>query len=162
MAGAILLLIAAYRLAFKRTIEAWQLHTQLQSKIETAGDLSYQPGYLERKNRNIDKILRLYKADTTNLRSNVLSTITSIALTEDVKLADVPGKDPFLKASQSSLEKLTFEGDYSGLVKTLDKLRSTANIGVIRSVTIKSVRAQHQTDKTNKTLMDVYFEVAAN
>src|SRR5579863_7541671 len=94
VAASILLLLIAYQFAFKKTIEAWQLHRDLKRQVQQSGDISVQPGYLERKQRNLDKIISLYQADSVNFRSNNLSTISSVAGLDDVRLSEVPSQDP--------------------------------------------------------------------
>jgi len=160
IAGTLLLLIVAYRLAFARTIEAWQLHNRLQKRVQQSGDVSYQPGYLERRNHNFNKILRLYQADTINYRSNILSVIALIAQGEDVKLSEVPSVDPSYHTDGSLLEKLRFEGDYFSLLKVLNRLQSTGNIGIIRSAAIMAIKMPSSHNESRKVVMDVYFVVA--
>ena len=160
--ASVLLLLIAYQFAFKRTVEAWQLHRDLRQQVLKSADISVQPGYLERKNRNLDKIMSLYKADTVNFRSNVLSTISSIAEQNDVKLSEVPSEDPVYHTSQFAMQKLSFEGNYFALERTLDKLQSTGNMGIIRSVAIKSIGRHAANDDSKKIVMEVYFEFAMN
>jgi len=155
--GGFLLLLLCYQLAIKRTIEAWHQHQQLKKQVARSADLSYQPGYLERKRLNLDKILRHYNADTTNLRSNLLSNISSIAEEQNVVLSEVPGKDASFNRSPFSLEKLSFEGDYFALLKTLNKLQSTVQAGIIRSVSLHLKKNMGNIEKENSLVMDVYF-----
>jgi len=162
IAASIVLLLAAYQFAFKRTIEALQLYHNLKQQVQLSGDLSYQPGYLERKNHNLDKIIALYKADTANFRSNVLSTISSIAQQENVALSEVPSQDPVYHSAQYIIEKLSFEGDYFALERTFNKLQATDNTGIIRSVAIKSVGKHTAADDSKKIVMEVYFEMVKN
>lgn len=159
IAGALLLLIVAYRLAFARTAEAWQLHSRLLKRVQQSGDASYQPGYLERRNHNFDQILQLYKADTVNYRSNILSLISLIAEGENVKLSEVPSADPSYHTEDSLIEKLRFEGDYFSLLRVLNRLQATANVGVIRSVAVKAIKMPSSQNEARKTVMDVYFVV---
>src|SRR5665213_1775802 len=93
-ASAIIALLISYQLAFKRTIEAWHIHTGLEKQLAQSSEVAYQPGYLERKDNKLDKIINLYKADTLDFRSNIIGVISSIAERENVKLTEVPTKDP--------------------------------------------------------------------
>jgi hypothetical protein len=161
VAGSILLLLIAYQFDFKRTIEAWQLHRDLKQQAQQSGDLSYQPGYLERKNRNLDKILSFYKADTLSFRSNELSKIASIAEQADVKLSEVPSEDRTYSTAQSVIQKLSLEGDYFELVKTLRQLESASGIGFIRSVKLNSTRKHQGNDNERKMVMQVYINLNA-
>lgn len=81
----IVLLLLSYKLAFKATFEAWQINRALKTQLIQTNDLSYQPGYLERKNINLSKVINLYKADTVAFRNNSISNISVIAEKENVK-----------------------------------------------------------------------------
>ncbi|HZX59278.1 MAG TPA: hypothetical protein VFE54_11150 [Mucilaginibacter sp.] len=162
VAAAIVALLLCYQLAFKKTFIAWQLNQSLKQQLAQSADVSYQPGYTERKNINLDKIISLYKADTINFRSNVLGTISSLAERENVKLSEVPSKDPVYHTSQLFIEKLDFEGDYFSLVKTLNHLQSVPQIGVIRAATMKTVGTHSSNDEVKKTVLEVYLEIAVN
>jgi len=159
--GASLLILAlSYQLAFTPTIEAWQLHNSLSKRLLQASDASYQPGYLERKNRNLDKILILFKADTLNFRSNILGRISGIAQDQGVKLTEVPTNDPNFHIAGFTFEKLSFEGDYFALVKTLNKLQQTKGIGQIRSVSINSINEHLFGYVTPKIIMEIYLIIS--
>jgi len=158
--ASILILLLAYQLAFKKTIEAWKLHSDLKKQVTRSADAGYQPGYLERKNANLDQILQLYKADTNNYRSNVLSNISSIAERENVKLSQVPLQDAAYHTSQFVIQKLSFEGDYFSLIRTLDRLQSTRQIGVLRCVDMKTINLRLADDDKKKIVMEAYLEVS--
>lgn len=162
VAAAIVALLLCYQLAFKKTVTAWQLNRNLNQQLVRSADVSYQPGYMERKSNNLDKIISLYKADTVNFRSNILETISSIAERENVKLSEVPSRDPIYHTSQFIIEKLDFEGDYFSLVKTLNQLQSVPQIGLIRAATLKSVGTHSSNDESKKTVLEVYLEMAVN
>lgn len=138
LAVGIVLLVICYQLAFRKTIEAWQVHKQLALQLTQSSNVNFQPGYSERKTANISRILNLYKADTANFRSNIVSRISSISEKENVKLSEVPADDPSLHNNKLIYQKLAFEGDYFSLVKTLNELQKTPEIGVIRSIDLKS------------------------
>jgi hypothetical protein len=159
IAAGILLLLAAWQFAFKKTIEAWKQHRSLAQQVLQAGDLSYQPGYLERKNHNLDKILNLYKADTLDFRSNELSKISLLAEQYNVKLSEVPSEDPVYHTAQSTIQKLAFEGDYFALVKTLNALEVKNDLGAMRTVGIAKP-GNHLPTAQVKTRMIIYLEIA--
>jgi len=161
VAAAILLLLISYQLAFKKTIEAWQLNTGLKHQLAQSTDVSYQPGYLERKNANLSNILKLYKADTVDFRSNIIGTISAIAEKENVKLTGVPTQDPFYHTPQFIIQKLDFEGDYFALIKTLKQLQGAKGIGLVRAVTFKTSVINSSSDKAKKLLLEVYLEMAS-
>src|SRR5260221_6065529 len=117
IAAAIVLLLLSYQLAFKKTIEAWQINKHLKAQLFEATNLSYQPAYLERKNKNLTNIIGHYKTDTVAFRSNIISTISSIAEKENVKLSEVPVRDPLYDTDQFIIQKLNFEGSFFALTK---------------------------------------------
>jgi len=158
--GAIVLLLLSYQLAFKQTFEAWQTHSQLKAQVVQSTDLSYQPGYLERKDTNLGKVIDLYKADTVAFRNNSISTISVIAGKENVKLSEVPTQDPFFHTDKFIVQKLDFEGDFFSLTKTLNNLRTTNGIGMIRSASYKLTGTQTYLDKDRKLVLEVYLEIA--
>jgi len=153
-----ILLIIGYELAFKKTIAAWQVNKQLKEQITQASDLSYQPAYLERKNRNLTQIISRYKTDTIAFRSNSISSISTIAEKENVKLSEVPLQDPLYHTDLFIIQKLNFEGNFFSLTKTLNTLQSTNGIGVVRAAAYKSVRAGSSTDDAKKLVLEVYLE----
>jgi hypothetical protein len=158
IAASIVLLLLCYQLAFKKTIEAWQVNKQLKSQIAQAADLSYQPAYLERKNKNLSKIIALYKTDTVTFRSNTISVISSIAEKENVKLSEVPLQDPLYNADQFIIQKLNFEGSFFALTKVLNRLQITSGIGVVRATTYKVTGIRSGVDDVKKLVLEVYLE----
>ncbi len=160
VAGSVILVVISYQLAFKRTIEAWQLHGRLKKELELAAGVVNQPAYLERKNYNLGQIINLYKTDTTTFRSNTISAIASIAEKENVKLSEVPTQDPIYHSDSFLVEKLDFEGDFFALCKVFDRLESEKNIGVPRSALFKVVRFKPGEESSRKLVMEIYFEAA--
>ena len=155
LAVSVVMLVVCYQLAFKKTIEAWQLHRQLESQLSKSGNVNFQPGYSERKSANISRILNMYKVDTVNYRSNIISKISSIAEKENVKLSEVPVEDPALHSNKLIIQKLAFEGDYFPLLKTLNELEKTSGIGMIRSIDIKSASHQYGESPSKKLVLTV-------
>jgi hypothetical protein len=151
-------LLLSYRLAFKHTIEAWQIHSELQAKLTRSAELSYQPGYLERKSANIDKIISQYKADTTAFRSNIINTISTIAEKENVKLTEVPVQDVSYRTNHFMIEKLGFVGDYFSLLRLAHDLQLMGNIGIVRSEQWKMTTGNQSSKQSKKLILEVYME----
>ena len=155
---AIVLLIICYQLAFKRTFAAWQLHKRLTGQSAQSGNLSVQPAYLYRKDQNLSKIIGQYKTDTSLFRSNIISTISLLAEKENVKLSDVPVQDPLYNTSRFTIQKLSFDGDFFSLTKVLNRLYLTHDVGIVRSVTYRTVKLRSKAEDVKKIIMDVYLE----
>jgi hypothetical protein len=160
VAAALVLTAGCYELAFKKTITAWQINRQLKSQLARSFDVSFQPEYNRRKNANLDRLLNLYKADTINFRSSIIGKISSIAEKENVKLSDVPSPDSFYRTQRFLIQKLSFEGDYFGLIKVLDDLHNTSGIGVLRSASLRSMNNINAPKNDQKIKMEVCLEIS--
>jgi len=160
IAASVLLLVLSYQLAFKKTIEAWQMHRQLKIQLTVTNDLSVQPAYLERKSRNLRRILDLYQADTTALRGNMLGKIAAVAEKYEVKLSEVPSQDPMFRTPRLLLEKLAFEGDYFALTRVARQLQLTPGIGAIRSLIYHTASKNNGAGEIKKLTLEVYLEIA--
>jgi type II secretory pathway component PulL len=158
-AAAFLLLLLSYQLAFKRTIAAWQLNHQLKQQLAQSADISAQPQYQERKSINLEKIISLYRADSTEFRGNILSDIASLAAKEQVKLSGVPVRDPVYRSADMIIQRLNFEGNYFALTKALDRLQNTQGVGMVRSAAFKTGTDLSGKEKVKKLTLEVYCEI---
>jgi hypothetical protein len=159
IAGTIILLYISYQLAFKKTIEAIHIHNRLSAEVASASDLSYQPGYLERKSRNLDAIEQKYQMDSLSLRGNTIALISQVAEKEHVKLSEVPDQDPLYRNEHFIIQRLDFEGDYFSLTRMLHQLELTNGIGVSRSVTWKAMDKVPGNHIDKKLILQVCFEM---
>ena len=160
IAGTILLFLLCYQLAFKKTIEVWQINKNLKTNLNRATDLSDQPAYLERKNGNLSKILNLYKTDTINFRSNTISIIATIAAKEQVKLSEVPLQDPIYHTDQFIIQKLNFFGDYFSVTEVFKELELSTGLGVIRSAEYKFTKQNSISHLQKKLTLEIYLETS--
>lgn len=158
VALAIFLAIVCYRFAIQNTLSAWRLNRELTGQLQESHDLSYQPGYLERKNKNLDRVLSLYVSDTTLFRSNTISVIAVLAEKNKVKLTGVPAQELFFHTEKSIMQRLSFEGDFFALISFLNQLESLDGVGIPKSVVFKTERKEIQLE-TNRLLMEVYMEI---
>ncbi|MHB8209082.1 hypothetical protein [Mucilaginibacter sp.] len=155
----ILLLLVSYQLAFKKTIAAWQLNNSLEKRLPQSNDLTIQPDYLERKNKNLDKLIGLYKADTTALRNNMINIVSLLADKEGVKLSEVPVQDIANISDHFIIERLRFEGDYFALMKLSDRLGQESGIGMVRSEILKVTEVNTSSNKIKKLGLEVMLEM---
>ena len=156
LAGVFALLLVSYQLAFNKTIALWQVHHNLEEKLALAGDVSAQPGYLNRKGKNLESILQLYRVDSAAFRNSVISSVSLIAARENVKLLEVPVEDPFYRTDRFTIQKLIFQGDYFSLLKTLNNLQQASAIGVIRSAALKLPERGH-TSELKTPVLEILF-----
>ncbi|AMR33708.1 hypothetical protein A0256_20865 [Mucilaginibacter sp. PAMC 26640] len=154
--AAVILLAISYQLALKKTIAAWQLNSRLRQQVSQAGDLSFQPGYLDRKNKNLEQLVKSYTIDSANFRSGIINNVALVAETEKVKVTAIPVRDISLQSERLMMQQLELAGTYPALMKACQKLYSLPGIGLVRSVTLKKP-AQTQSKNTDEVLMDVYI-----
>ncbi|NHA02489.1 hypothetical protein G7092_01710 [Mucilaginibacter sp. HC2] len=156
--AAVVLLLICYQLAFKNTIAAWQLNRQLNKQQLQTADVSYQPKYLDRKSKNLDHILDLYRSDTAVFRSNTISIIAVLAEKNRVKLAEVPAQDVVYNTEGAIIQKLNFEGNFFALNGFLNQLESSENVGIVRAVEFKLEKKDAE-PVAKKLVMGIYMEI---
>lgn len=152
-AAIILLLLVSYQLAFKNTISAWQLHRQLTAQLSQQTSLDYQPGYLERKSKNLDGVISKFKSDSVSFREKIVSQISALASGTHVKLSSLPGEDPYYHTPQTIIQRMDFEGDYFDLLKLQRQIEQTEGIGILRSVEIKSSNLSDGSDDHKRKMI---------
>jgi len=160
VAGVVLLLIISYEVAIKRTVDAWRLHNRLTRQLAQTADLSYQPGYLERKKRNLDSIVRNFRVDTALMRSNVINTLSREAEKSGVKLSGVPDQDPSFSTAAFIVQQMEFKGDFFALLTLLNKLSHEKELGYIRTVRIRAPKPGVPGTDTRQLTMQLYIEIA--
>jgi hypothetical protein len=155
----LLLVVAGYELAFKRTLDARGVNVQLREQLAQQHSAADEPAYTERKNTNLNSVIGLYHADTISYRSDAINTIALIAEKNNVKLDGAPVQDKSYRTEKYLFQKLTFSGDFFSLLKLLYQLQGANGTGMLRSCTFRS-RERRDAPAGNKTiLLDVLFEV---
>ncbi|QKJ31061.1 hypothetical protein HQ865_15295 [Mucilaginibacter mali] len=159
LAGTFVSLLICYQLAFKKTIAAWQLHSQFSQQLATQSNLTYQPAYMERKNKNLDTIISRLKTDTAFFRENVISKISVLAQNLHVKIIALPVEDIYYHTPQSVIQRMDMEGDFFSLLKLQYQIEHLKGIGLFRSVEIKSNRLQttDTNEASSKLIMTVWM-----
>jgi hypothetical protein len=157
--GTFLLAVAGYELAFKHTLDARNVNVQLTEQLAQQNNATEQPGYTDRKNANLDRIIGLYHADTVTYRSSAINAIAFLAEKNNVKFVSAPVQDKGYHTDKYILQKLTFSGDYFSLLKLLNQLQAANDIGMIRSCSFRVPARQDMVLANGKVLLDVFFEV---
>jgi len=155
--GSLLLAFLCYRLAFKKTIEAWQENRRLNSQLLNVSDLSFQPGYLERKFKNLSAVADLYKVDSINYRSEMIAKVAGIAQQENVKVVNVPLPDEADNTQHLIRQKIEVKGVFYSLLKFYDQVEVRHEAGLVRSVIWKELPAPVNSKKDDQLLMELYL-----
>lgn len=157
--GTVLLVFTGYELAFKHTLDARNVNGQLREQLAQQNNATEQPGYTDRKNANLDRIIGLYHADTVTYRSSAINAIAFLAEKNNVKFVSAPVQDKGYHMDKYILQKLTFSGDYFSLLKLLNELHGANGTGMIRSCAFRVPSRQDMALANGKVLLDVFFEV---
>ncbi|MGY4538132.1 hypothetical protein ACVW0P_002552 [Mucilaginibacter sp. UYNi724] len=156
-AALVAFLLICYQLAFKPTIEAWSNNRVLTANAAQSNTETTKPLYQVRKKRNLDTLIARFRIDTAVFRNQVLNKIGLIAQKQNVRLTDIPVPDALSSTGSYLIQKLVMEGEYNALLYTLDQMRSTAEIGFIRSVALQMPDRDRLT-KQQVLHMTVYVE----
>lgn len=157
--GTLLLTFLSYQAAFKRTVEAWELHNELNGQSAINEPLRYPSGYIQRKNRNLDSLLAHYQADSVTFKSNSITTIALIAARENVQLSEVLLQSKAQDTQHSFIQKIILQGDYFSIIKVLNEIQKTKDVGIVRSVSVRIPQRQYKPQISNKLFADVYLEI---
>jgi hypothetical protein len=142
IAGAAMALLVCYELAFKQTYMAWQRHKLLVAKMEQVSDVTVAPAYLERKSKNLNRLLGYYGAIANWERAETISEISAMAETSGIKVTEVPKPDTSFDKGGFVIQSLVFGGDYFAMLGILHKLEQNKQLGIIRSFTFKTVNTR--------------------
>lgn len=130
--GFVVVIIMAYHLAIKKTIELKQEHDKLSQESELLKNIPRQLSILKQKESYYDSVLSKYHLQGTSIQTNLLKTINAYATDNDLKVID------FLEPHAIKTENLTvktylftLEGDYSAIVKLIHKLEQETKFGEI-------------------------------
>jgi hypothetical protein len=158
---AVVLTLLSVRFSFWNTLQTWKINTQLNSLLIQAGNVSYQPDYLERKRKNLDKAIALYQVDTTAYRSNVLAAISSLAEQEKVRIVTVPtqGDNPYYQTQHYTIQKIELNGNYSSLMRFYSQLQSVKGIGMIRAAQVNLNKLQAEVADNKHLQFLIYLEI---
>ncbi|WEA02080.1 hypothetical protein [Mucilaginibacter sp. SJ] len=157
--AAVVMAVASYELAIKHTLEARALNKQYKEQLMQQHSVTEQPGYTDRKNANLDRIIALYRADTLNYRSNAIGSIALLAERNNVRLVGAPVPDKSYRTEKYLLQKLTFSGDFFSLLRLLHQLPSANGIGMIRSCSFRVPSRGESSEGPKSILLDLVFEV---
>lgn len=156
--GVLLIFFVIYEFSIKSSIQLYQENISLQQSFEASTDLAFQPEYLNRKNKNIDKILKGYRQDSTSFRESTIAEISYIAESENVRLIEIPSPDPFYSTNGFIVQPLDFEGDYFSILKMLKTIQNKKTAGVLTSVSLSTISPNNQNIK--KLTTRLYLQIS--
>lgn len=140
---AVLVFYLCYVLAFKHTLNAIKLHSELASeKLDEEGMASSYPN-LQRKNNFYKAALKAYHVKNEEREQRLWQSVSGMALAQQVDITLEPqlvmGGDTMLH-EEIVEQHFIFNGDYFGLVKLLDTLHESRENGRVGKLKISSKR----------------------
>lgn len=133
----VLLLYISYQLSIKKTIEAITLNWQMQQEIDRAGTGEQSTAMiLEHKNIAYQQLLKAYRVKKEDREQRMWQTISELAMYNGVQISFTPQLNKTDTISTDHIVKtdFSFKGKYPALIKLLDTLHRTPQIGKIASV----------------------------
>ncbi|MFD2162284.1 hypothetical protein ACFSJU_07755 [Paradesertivirga mongoliensis] len=135
LAGALILALLSWNLAFRKTYDAMSLNSELVSKVEQKNDLSVNPDYLNRKQQVLNQVVRQYTLDSAEWSSDFWLKVSKAAALKDVSVNYNPSATKALSDSASQIAKqdIAFKGEFKKLVTLLDSLERMKGAGLVAS-----------------------------
>ena len=138
---AVLVFYLCYVLAFKHTLNAIKLHSELQGEeLDEQGMASSYPN-LQRKNNFYKEALKAYHVRNEEREQRLWQAVSGMAIAHQV---DISLEPQLSMAVDTAIHKeiveqhFSFTGDYFGLVKLLDTLHESRENGRVGKLKISS------------------------
>jgi hypothetical protein len=136
----VIFMLICYQAAIKKTLLAWHLNRQFKRELTAGADVSAQPGFMLRKQKNLQSIVARYSADSNAFRSAVITRTAFIANRRNIVVSAVPMEDPGLQTGRTAVERVNFNGSYFQLLQALQDMERAQDIGLLRSVKFSLLR----------------------
>lgn len=140
---AVLVFYLCYVLAFKHTLNAIKLHSELQSEKQDEQGMASSYPNLQRKNNFYREALKAYHVKSEEREQRLWQAVSGMAMAQQV---DISLEPQLAMAVDTTIQKeiaeqhFNFTGNYFGLVKLLDTLHQSEGNGRIGKLKISSKR----------------------
>ncbi|QHS56503.1 hypothetical protein GWR56_13500 [Mucilaginibacter sp. 14171R-50] len=146
-----------YQAAFRKTLLAWRLNQQFKTELTAGAGAGAQPGFMLRKQKNLQLIADRYSLDSVGFRSAVITRTALIAGQRNITVKEIPEEAAALQTSSTAVERVNFAGGYANLLRALQDMERAGGIGMVRSVKFYLPRKGGQ--QAGQTLeMSVYLQ----
>lgn len=152
--GGMLLFLMAYQFAFKKTIEAVKLNSQLKQDQKTDKYLQYNPDYSNRKNKVLDEIINTYKVDSIKYQDQFWISVSDVLSDKNIGLI-YTSTTPAEQENHSNIlrKNIKLKGNFLVLTALLDSLESRKSIGNVSSLIMRKERV----GEGDRILLQVHF-----
>lgn len=139
-AGAGLMLLLGWILAFQKTYNAYQINTQLSAQV--GNDVSHNAQYqLVSKAKIMDSLVKVYQTDSTSWNDNFLSNASRAVNSPAIQVYfnNRPAKGAQLQSDTTAVRNktLTIKGDYRAIVQSINELEKITTLGYLSAVNLK-------------------------
>lgn len=142
--AAIVVMYMAYRFSFGHAIAAYHLNGSLKKEAGLQLEDAAYP-HLNKKHIFYSKVLESYKVKKAEMDTKIWQAISDMAVAQQVKVAYNPTASAALDttAQQNIFEQqFSFKGKYFELVKLLDTLSKSTQIGKVSQMTVAAPKEQ--------------------
>lgn len=139
-AGAGLMLVLAWLLAFQKTYDSYRINKQLSAQI--GNDVSHNAQYqLVSKAKIMDSLAKVYQTDSTSWNDNFLSNASRAVNSPAIQVYfnNRPVKGVQLQTDTTAVRNkmLTIKGDYRAIVQSINELEKINTLGYLSAVNLK-------------------------
>ncbi|MXV15755.1 hypothetical protein [Hufsiella ginkgonis] len=163
VAGAAVFLLVAWNLAIRNTVNALSLNMQLEKQLNEQENLQDNPAYMRRNLQEIDLLLANYRVDSLGWSNEFWLTTSGIAARKKAEIMYEPARRSAEDDSVKTVltQSIRMKAGYRTLVVLLDTLARVKHMGMISTVSIKSVR-QPGLQESGQPVMEVSFRAIKN
>ncbi len=137
-AGAGILLVLAWFLAFQKTYLSYRENTRLNSLIGNEISNSTQFDFT-RKSKVLDSLSKVYQSDSATWNDNFLSEASRAINSPRIQVYfnNLPKNAMQVDSAAVKSKSLTLKGDYRSLVASVAELEKINTLGYLSTVTLK-------------------------
>jgi hypothetical protein len=154
----------AYVLSFKHTLKAIALNNQLKSEAQfvQVADGSY--AQVVRKNSFYNNVIKSYRVKIEDRENRLWQTVSGVAIAHQTAISLNPVNQIVADSTQFKrqifTERFSFKGSYFNIVKLVDSLSKTPDIGKIASLTL--ALPKETLKEENSIQLDLTLNAVAN
>lgn len=152
-------LLLCWFLAFNKTFDAIMLNRKLKEDAEKVNDISFNPAYVQKKITALNEILKSYKVgedwnDKLWMQSSAFAAKQNLSVDFTLEKQSAEVDSSMVNETQS----LYFYGDFLQLVKLVDTLERTRDIGKISGLLVKAPKTERVGDRSRKCVLRLNFK----
>lgn len=148
---AVMVIYIAYRFSFSHAIEAYQLNSRLKKEAVLQNSDAAYP-HLNKKYLFYQKVLAGYGMKKEDMDTKLWQTVSDIAIGQKVSINYDPSQIPLDSTLNNIyIQQFGFKGDYVNIVRLLDTLSKTDDVGRISTFSL-SIDKNVITSKPSVTL----------